>query len=230
MSRTLAPIHYWLFNKILLHEELEKEIVQKFSEQFGREVYDIEKNNIQKYGDRIPDVSLEELIDTSNIHGWLQNKISIAETRQAGILADLFRKYKSNGILLAKLVYEQNGIKCGNDARTKYSVNTPKEIYDALNNYILDGMPCDNVNNIIESNSNYLEYIQARCLHMAYWNNVGADPKVMYDLRFTWNGAFVNATNPEFKYQVDVENIGDIEGFKYKIFRKWYTQNNKTNV
>ena len=43
MSKTLAPIHYWLFNKILLHEELEKEIIQKFSEQFENEVYNIEK-------------------------------------------------------------------------------------------------------------------------------------------------------------------------------------------
>ncbi|MGF7060820.1 hypothetical protein [Brassicibacter mesophilus] len=220
MSKALAPIHYWLFNKILLHEKLEEEIIQKFSEQFGNKVYDFEKDNIEKYGDRIPNVSLEGLIDTNNIHGWLQNKISTAETRQAGILADLFKEYKNNGILLAKLVYEQNGIKCGNDARTKYSVNSPKEIYDVLNNYILDGMPCDNVNNIIESDSNYLEYTQVRCLHIIYWNKVGIDPRIMYDLRSTWNGAFVNAANPEFKYQVDVENIGGIEGFKYKIYRK----------
>ncbi len=220
MSKTLAPIHYWLFNKILLHEELEKEIVKKFSEQLGDEVYTVENNNIQKYGDRIPSVSLEGLINTGNIHGWLQNKISIAETRQAGILADLFKTYKNNGIILAKLVYEQNGIKCGNDARTKYNVSSPKTIYDALNNYILDGMPCDNVNKIIQSDNDYLEYTQVRCLHIIYWNNVGVDPRIMYDLRSTWNGAFVNAANPDFKYQVDVENIGGIEGFKYKIFRK----------
>lgn len=220
MSKTLAPIHYWLFNKILLHEELEKEIVQKFRDQFGDEVYNIEKSNIKKYGDRIPNVSLEGLIDTGNVHGWLQDKISIAETRQAAILADLFKKYKDNGILLAKLVYERNGLKYGNDAKEKYSVSSPKEIYDVLNNYILDGMPCDNVNNIIESNNDYLEYTQVRCLHIIYWNEVGIDPRIMYDLRSTWNEAFVNAANPDFKYQVDVENIGGTEGFKYKIYRK----------
>ena len=37
MSRFLAPIHSWLFNKIVLFEELESELIRRFTEKtFGR--------------------------------------------------------------------------------------------------------------------------------------------------------------------------------------------------
>lgn len=220
MSRFLAPIHFWLFNKIKYHEELEKEIIEGFRGSFGDDVNNIEDENIKKYGERIPEAPLDELIDTNNIHGWLQERIAVAETRQAGILADLFAKYKEDGILLARNIYKQNGAALGKDAREKYDVSTPKDVYDVLNNYILNGMPCDNVNSIRVSNEDYLEYSESRCLHKGYWNNAGVDSKVMYDLRATWVGSFVNAANPDFKYQVSSEKIGYEEGFLHKIFRK----------
>jgi len=221
MSRFLAPIHFWLFNKIKYHEDLEKEVIKGFKEIFNsNEIDNIEKSNIKKYSSRIPDKPLEELIDTNNIHGWLQERIRIAKTRQAAILADLFQKYKDNGILLARNIYKQNGIALGKDARTKYNVSTPKDIYNALNNYILDGMPCDNVNSIDVSEDDYLEYSQLTCLHKRYWDEAGADQNIMYDLRTTWIEAFVNSANPDFKYQVSSEKIGQKEGFRHKIFRK----------
>ncbi|SCG81761.1 hypothetical protein DW1_0140 [Proteiniborus sp. DW1] len=220
MSKFLAPIHFWLFNKIKYHEDLEKEIIQGFKERFGDDVNSIEDANINKYGERIPEAPLDELIDTDNIHGWLQEKIAVAETRQAAILADLFAKYKDDGIFLAKNIYKQNGAALGKDAREKYDVSTPKDVYDVLNNYILNGMPCDNVNSIRASEEDYIEYSQSRCLHKGYWNDAGADPKIMYDLRTTWIESFVSAANPDFKYQISSEKTGLEEEFLHKIFRK----------
>ncbi len=220
MSRFLAPIHFWLFNKIKYHEDLEKEIIHGFKERYGDDVISIEEAYIRKYGERIPDAPLDELIDTNNIHGWLQERIAVAETRQAAILADLFAKYKEEGVLLAKNIYKQNGTALGMDASEKYDLSTPKDLYGALNNYILNGMPCDNVNSIRVAEEDYLEYSESRCLHKGYWSEAGADPKLMYDLRATWIASFVNAANPDFKYQVDSEKIGLEEGFVHKIFRK----------
>jgi len=220
MSRFLAPIHSWLFNKVKLHEGLEMDLVERFKSQYGDEIEKIVKDNIEKYGDILPNQPLEEIIDTNNIHGWLQNRISIAETRQAAILGDLFNKYNGNGIMLAKSVYEENGIKCGQDAQSNNDVDTAPDIYKTLNNYILDGMPCDNVNSVTKSEDDYLEYKQSHCLHIGYWKNVGVSSDVMYDLRTTWIGAFVSSANPQYKYQVAMENIGGQEGFNHKIFKK----------
>ncbi|KNF09801.1 hypothetical protein CLPU_2c02530 [Gottschalkia purinilytica] len=221
MSRFLAPIHKWLFNKIKLHEELEKEIVEGFRSQYGNEIDSIERDNIKKYGDRLPDSPLEEIIDTDNIHGWLQDKISIAETRQASILAYLFKQYKDNGILLAKSIYENNAIKHGKLAREGLGDTSAEDIYKIINNYVLDGMPCDNANSITKAEGDLLEYKQDHCLHIKYWNESKVDPKLMYDLRSTWIGTFVNTLNPDFKYQVSVEKIdGDREGFLHRIYKK----------
>ncbi len=221
MSTFLAPIHFLLFNKIKLHEELEKELIKGFMENFEDDIdkiNDIENKNIKKYGERIPDKPLEDLIDTDNIHGWLQERIDIAETRQASILADLFKKYKDNGILLAKNIYERNGISLGKNAKEKYDVSNPKGVYDALNNYILNGMPCNNIISIKVAEDDYLEYSQSKCLHKKYWDSAGVDPRLMYDLRTSWTSAFVNTANPDFKYQVNTEKIGQKEGFLHKIF------------
>ncbi len=159
MSTSLTSIHFLLFNKIKLYEELEKDIIKGFRENFEDDIDkidNIENKNIKKYGERIPNKPLEELIDFDNIEGWLQERIDIAETRQASILAGLFKKYKENGILLARNIYEQNGIALGKDAKTKYDVSNPKGVYDALNNYILNGMPGDNIISIKVVEYDYL--------------------------------------------------------------------------
>ena len=203
MSKFLAPIHFWLFNKIRIHEDLEKEIVSKFTDKYGDDILEIEKQNIEKYGKRIPEVSLEEIIDEGNIHGWLQEKISIAETRQAAILGDLFKSYGDEGFSLAKDIYTENAKRHGSHANKTVDISTADDVFRTINNYILDGMPCDNVNNIIKSEVDILEFEKVECLHIGYWDKVCVDSILMYELREVWISAFVNSLSPNFKYQVD---------------------------
>ena len=87
MSKFLAPIHGWLFNKIKVTEDLEKELINSYKEVYGEEVDTIVNNINEEYGKPLEDGLIEDLVDWDNIHGWLQNKISMAETRQAKLLA-----------------------------------------------------------------------------------------------------------------------------------------------
>lgn len=219
MSRFLGPIHHWLFNKIKLYEDLEKEVVDAFKEQYDG-IEKIVENNINEYGERLPNKPLEEIIDTGNIHGWLQSKIVISETRHAGILRDLFNTYKDDGVLLANSVYKENGIKCGLNAKEQYAPSNAEELYKILNNYILDGMPCDNINNVTDSTADKVEYKHDTCLHINYWNKAGVEPNKMYDLRRIWTESFINSANPEFKYQVTIEEDNGNRKFHHTIFKK----------
>lgn len=205
MSKFLAPIHFWLFNKIKIHEELEAEIVSGFTNKYGDDILEIEKQNVKEYGERIPEVSLENIIDEGNIHGWLQQRINIAETRQAAILGELFKKYGDEGFNLAKEIYIENAKKHGTQASNSIDISTADDVFRTINNYILDGMPCDNVNSIIISEADLFEYEKNECLHIGYWNAVGVEPKLMYELREVWVSAFVSALDPNFVYQVDGE-------------------------
>ena len=86
MSLFLGKIHYWLFNKILWFENLEDEIIDFFN----KENIKIDYNKIvSKYGKKLENKNLEEIIDTENIHGWLQDRINSSEGRMASLTSEI---------------------------------------------------------------------------------------------------------------------------------------------
>ena len=219
MSRFLGPIHHWLFSKVKLHEDLEQDIIQASKENFGDKVNNIISINVDKYGDFLPNKPLEDMIDTDNIHGWLQKRISISEIREAGILKDLFDAYGEEAINVVKTVYKEHGTACGKTATERGSLETAEDIYKTINNFLLNGMPCDNANNIVVSTDSLVEYKQVTCLHIGYWNEAGVNADTMYALRDIWTKAFITATNPEFKFESNSEIIGGSKSFTFKIFK-----------
>ena len=99
MSLFLGKVHYWLFNKIVWFEGLETEVINLAqSENLNIDVLSKEIN--QKYGEKLPNKPLEDMIDTGNIHGWLQEKISAAEGRMA---AWTFKILENDKATLSKL-------------------------------------------------------------------------------------------------------------------------------
>ena len=68
MSLFLGKIHYWLFNKIKWFEGIEDELLRLDS------TFNVEELD-KICGERTPDKPLEDIIDTSNIHGWLQERL-----------------------------------------------------------------------------------------------------------------------------------------------------------
>lgn len=205
MSRFLGPIHHWLFNKIKLYEELETDIIENAKKGLEGSIENQISSIRDEIGHPIPDKPLEEVIDTNNIHGWLQERITVAETRQAAIITYLIEKFDSKALEIIKDAYSKQGTKTGIDARNNYEVETADQLYKALNNYILDGMPCDNVNNITINSEERLQWKVMNCLHKGYWNKVDGDINVLYDLREIWITNFIENANPKFKYQFNIE-------------------------
>jgi len=203
MSKFLAPIHTWLFNKIKLYEELELNLVRTYTEKYGKEVKNVYIQIEDKFGYPVEDKPLEDLIDVSNIHGWLQNKISIAETRQAALITELHTIYGEEVKNIAMNLYSEQGSKCGKDAEQKYEVNNAPQIYQALNNYILEGMPCDKANVITENSEDKVEWKNEMCLHRGYWESVQGNIVLFYELRDAWIKSFVENANSNFTYSAN---------------------------
>lgn len=222
LSRFLAPIHYWLFNKVKYHEDLEEQIVASFREKYGDEVLDIQKESAEKYGDKTPEEDLENIIDLQNIHGWLQKKIGEAELRQANIIARLLEKYKEDALSLLEQVHREVGAKYGSLAKEQSGEVgiSPEQIYKTLNDYILDGMPCDNVRQVVSSDETLLSYVQVQCLHMPYWSEVGLDEDIMYSLRAAWVESFVSSLSPVHSYEFSREEISGRAGQRHSISAK----------
>ena len=206
MSLFLGKIHYWLFNKILWFEKLEEEIIKLAKS----ENLDIEKLRLGiegKYGTKLPNKPLEELIDTSNIHGWLQGQIHSAERRMAAWTKILIEADKDNYNKL-KEVYSAQGIVAAKEIKSEGKVpSTPEEIFNCMNDYILDGMPCDRVNEIVISEENSIGWQQRICVHKDIWQEVGCDVDYFYSLRNVWIASFVSELNDKFEYIIDDNGV-----------------------
>lgn len=220
MSRFLAPIHTWLFNKIKLYEELEREVTKTLGEAHRGELAAVVADAYEKYGAPLEEKPLEELIDRTNIHGWLQSRITAAETRQSHIITGMVNSFGEEVKDIVRTIYSEHGRKCGGYAKDNYEVNSPSELYDAMNDFILDGMPCDNVNNVVEHNEEHIIWRSTRCLHRPYWEAVGGDVEFLNSIRSLWVKNFVSSANGSFTYIEQQHDFNGEPGYIREIKRK----------
>ena len=198
MSLFLGKIHYWLFNKILWFEALEKEMI-KLAKEEGIDIDTLRKAIVEKYGEETKNLPLEEMIDTSNIHGWLQATIHSAEGRMAALTKIILEKEGSKEAL--EKLYISQGVLAANEVRESGTdLKTAPEIYNSINDYILDGMPCDRVNEVLSSSDTEVIWTRTICVHKDIWEREGVNVDLFYELRSLWIKSFVNAVNDKFSY------------------------------
>ncbi|AJA46464.1 hypothetical protein CPAST_c03640 [Clostridium pasteurianum DSM 525 = ATCC 6013] len=193
MSAFLGKIHYLLYNKIQLNEDLLEGILN-FAEGKNIPVKDIENRVYEEYG--YPERrALEEVIDQGNIHGWLQEKIQSVENRTAAIVTELINKYSINIDDISKIYYE-NGKKIMKSIDTENFL--PKDLFDIIFTYMLEGMPCDMINKPIFESENEFSWETTRCIHKQHWDKVKGDVNNFYILRNAWIKGFLDIT--EYSY------------------------------
>ena len=209
MSLYLGNIHYWLYNKILWFEELEEAIAQCMEKQQDT-AKDWIANVRDEFGEPTGGRPLEEVIDRMNIHGWLQSKITSAELRQAAMVTKFLEWNSVNKAELLRISAEEGKAAA---ADIDYKTATPEESFNAVNNFILEGMPCDHVNRPVSSTPDEYVWETTTCLHKGYWDQVGGDVENFYEMREAWLKAFVETLNPVFAYEKTGEGLN-------RIFRK----------
>lgn len=174
MSAFLGPIHYWLYRKIQLQEALIDHILDTAAQQ-GWDTLSAEKlNTACGAADLRP---LEEVIDQGNIHGWLHQKIGVSEVRLAYLVTELLKADATRLDTLKVSVYrfgERHAMLSNVDANAAYKM---------LEDTLLNGMPCDHVNRLLEQGADHVVWQQTQCVHRDYWERVGGDIAVYNALR-----------------------------------------------
>lgn len=195
MSAFLGPIHYWVYNKILVGENIQKEVLE-FAKNRGINVDSIKSKAYEKYGE--PDYSnLEDVIDEGNIHGWLQGRIDSLEYRLASIVTDILKE--NIKIEEIKEVFKSNGKEVFENIEDK-SLSADglfKVIFDNL----VEGMPCDRVNLVEEESDEKVVWITTTCVHKRFWDAVGGDVNNYYILKDGWVEGFVSSSPKNFVYE-----------------------------
>lgn len=212
MSRFLAPIHTWLFNKINLAQDLEKEIVKLHSNKYNKEAIDIEKEARKIYGDYTPSEPIENLIDTDNIHGWLQERIKEVESRSSYIISRYYEIFKDDSKELTKNAYINQAKICASNENNR--IGSPEDVYMTLNSYILSGMPCDRANSVVEKTEDHITYEQKGCIHKSNYELGKADIDYMNELRDLWIRTFIKNLPEKYVYEKQVNEDTTINTIK----------------
>ena len=146
MSKFLGPIHYKMYDKIKFQDIITKNILNE--------------EELNKLNEKIQPVStepLENIIDQENIHGFLSAMIDIVESRLSYTI--------NNG----ENIYE----KAYNFAKqiAPDKLDGAQEIFESINNIILDGMPCDHALDATLDENNNLNLITVVDTHEKYADN-----------------------------------------------------------
>lgn len=203
MSAFLAPIHYWLYNKIRHVINREHLLYEKAEAECGTLAEELREQIWQSYGSPLLEKDLAELIDLSNIHGWLQRQINTAETREAAFINELISSCGDAGQALVSSVFQAHGITCGRLAQEQgaYDSSRADSIYKAVNDFYLNGMPCDQADMVIASLPEKVVWEGKNCLQEPNWKRAGADISLLKEFYRTWLASFVAAMNPNYRYQ-----------------------------
>lgn len=183
MSLFLGYIHHLMYDKVLFQEELLESLLElldgdkkiKLIEELNRD-FPIERGD------------LKDIIDESNIHGWLDERVRRSENRLA----------KTVGVLLRDFDIEELKNKFNKLGKTYEVGESPEEAFNFVTSKFLDGMPCDHSLMIIKNEENEFIFKVARDLHKDIWESY-VNPDYYWDLR----DAFISGSleNSGLKYK-----------------------------
>lgn len=194
MSKQLAPIHEGLYKKIILFENIEKLIVSKTDRKEGHKIL------TQRFGDYLPPGNLSDVIDHNNIHGWLQEVINRTESRQASLVFALMNA-DLKLLELVKKAYYEIGLETGE----YFHAEDPMKLYTNITTVLLDGMPCDRVNTIIENDETSIQWKTENCVHEDNWSKQGLDVELYYQFRTEFIKGFIKGNKEKYLYKFSKE-------------------------
>lgn len=191
MSAFLGPIHFWLYNKIKLQNNMVEAVIH-YAE--NKDLCDNLRSKLDNQYGTIDSRSLEEQIDTSNIHGWLQECVSTVEYRLAYAITTLLKEESVNMDELKEVFRNLGAGESGLDNNI-----TVAEAYKFLNDTLLDGMPCDHANSLVLQEDHEIIWKRNVCVHESYWTEVGGDISNYYVLREEYIKGLLSGANIRFE-------------------------------
>jgi hypothetical protein len=110
----------------------------------------------------MPDI--DEGCDPMNVHGWIQNMLDALEKNTALIAEKAVETDSSNLDVLKETAY-LFGYRHASEAMSA------EDAYTMIDNVVLNGMPCDAVNEITAQSPENVSWHEAMDMHSKYWKD-----------------------------------------------------------
>lgn len=211
MSEFLGQIHYWLYKKIQLLADRENLILEKTHTVIDDLADELHEISTDTYGAPIdPTIPLEQVIEEDNIHGWLQNQIMISSVREASFIKDLLDSTQGEDALptITAILdaFAVHGKACGTVAKEQMTADNAETIYNLLQNFYVNGMPCDGGDQLLEATQDIYKWVGDHQHQISYWKKAGVDPKFMALAYQTWFQYFVQAASHIYTFTVEEQD------------------------
>lgn len=157
MSRFLSAIHYFMYNKIKYLDWINRDLLEKFDIEEKRE-------EVLRYAGSLEEGNLEDIINLENIHGWINQNISIVELGLAKTVDLILEKNNLDDI---KNYFYKLGLEEGK------KIEKPIQVFEKLNERFLDGMPCDRALELLKENEDGIAWRENLEIHSKFWKDKG---------------------------------------------------------
>ncbi len=182
MSLFLAPIHQLMYDKIHSTDSLASSI--------AKEDDTIEKALAEKFPS-IEDAPLEDVIDTSNIHGWLAERVALAEERLAFAATAMAKDDEEKLLSIVK-----------QSAEKLHFQGTAEEAFQTYDSFFLNGMPCDRVHMPLNCDEGFAWQVTQN-VHAPYYE----DPALYERLIDSWWEGLLENTELHYEHKGDRRHI-----------------------
>lgn len=183
MSLFLGRIHYIMYDKILFQEEILDNLLNFLEEEKRNELKkDLDEEFLLEKG------NLEDIIDESNIHGWLNERVVRSENRLAKAVSILLRDFD-----LEKLKNKFFEIGKNYDAG-----EAPMEVFSFITSKFLDGMPCDHALAILKNDDDEFVFTVLSDVHKNIWKDY-VSPEIYWILRDSFILGSLNSSDLKFE-------------------------------
>lgn len=203
MSMFLGPIHYWLYNKITIVEARRERYLQALENKYGKDFMAVADALEEEYGPKLDGQRLDQMVGNQPIHGFLSALIQKVEGGEGKLVKAAIDKYNGDAFTLLLETAEQHGREIGERAATEKDISQPsvEDVYRLLNDYLLEGMPCDQGPIPVSKSADAIELQHNSCLHRHNWEAVDAPMMEMCCFTNAWIGGFIQAVKPGMQYE-----------------------------
>lgn len=188
MSRFLSAIHYFMYNKIQYLDWINRDLLEKFDLKEKRE-------EVLRYAGSLEEGNLEDIINLENIHGWINQNISIVELGLAKTVDLILEKNNLDDI---KTYFYKLGLEEGK------KIEKPIQVFEKLNERFLDGMPCDRALELLKEDEDGIVWRENLEIHSKFWKDKGV---IYRELRNNFVKGLCKSCNLNYIDSADIKEV-----------------------
>jgi len=208
MEKNFTPVQTVQLGRIRIQENLEKMIAEALDMKKDGLGTTLIGEALDKFGRTTADDAFSQDSDHMKGHAWLENAVTSSEKRIAYMIKgalDANPKYLS----VVKEVYRDCAYTLGYQIKSKNTITGLEEAYAALDSVVLDGMPCDKVNQIESVTADTLVWSGSKDVHRENFEAAGLSSDIFPSLRETFNRELLKALG-NFSYSLEIRETEPI--------------------